>query len=151
MLLGPPEEIALCALSTHTALATASFNPGTYTSLLIHKYSPTELLLLRTVFFCLTLSTHRYSAPWLFALLKHTQQCNFQVRLNPAMYYNQSLRDMYCCFNRTDFYYSLLSPPLLHYRSVTNVTEACCAGFVQLMFAPAWAGETTHLFIYTFY
>ncbi len=113
VLLGPPEEIALCALSTHTVLATASFNPGIYISLLIHTYSPTELLLLRTVFFCHTLSTYRYSTPQLSALLKHTRQCNFQVRLDPAMYYSQLLQDMYCCFNRTDFCYSLLSPPLL--------------------------------------
>ncbi len=37
------------------------------------------------------------------------------------MYHSQSLRDMYCCFNRTDFYYSLLSPPLLQYRSINLV------------------------------
>ncbi len=110
MLLGPPEEIALCALSTHTALATASFNLGTYTSLLIHTYSLTELYLLPTVFFCHTLSTHNCSV-----LLLFTRQCNFQVRLDPAVYYSQSLRTMHCYFNRTDFYYSLLSPPLLHH------------------------------------
>ncbi len=63
MLLGPPEENELSALSTHTALATASLNPGTYTSLLIHTYSLTELYLLRTVFFYHTLSAHSYSAP----------------------------------------------------------------------------------------
>ncbi len=44
VLLGPPEEIALCALSTHYALAATSFNPGTYTSLLFDAYSLTELL-----------------------------------------------------------------------------------------------------------
>ncbi len=46
MLLGPPEEIALCTLSTHYALAAASFNLGTYTPLPLYAYSLTELLLL---------------------------------------------------------------------------------------------------------
>ncbi len=50
MLLGQPEEIALCALSTHSWLAAASFHPGTYTLLLRNAYVLTELLLLCIVF-----------------------------------------------------------------------------------------------------
>ncbi len=58
MLLGSPEEIALCTLSTHYALAAASFNPGTCTLLPHNAYALTELLLHRIVFFCHTHSTH---------------------------------------------------------------------------------------------
>ncbi len=58
MLLGQPEEIALCALSTHSWLAATSFNPGTYTLLLRNAYVLTELLLLCIVFFCHTHLTH---------------------------------------------------------------------------------------------
>ncbi len=58
VLLGPPEEITLCALSTHYSLAAASFNPGTYTLLPRNAYVLTKLLLLCIVFFCHTHSTH---------------------------------------------------------------------------------------------
>ncbi len=61
VLLGPPEEIALCTLSTHYALAAASFNPGTCTLLPRNAYVLTELFLHRIVFFCCTHLTHRCS------------------------------------------------------------------------------------------
>ncbi len=61
VLLGPPEEIALCALSTHYVLAAASFNLGTRTLLLRNAYVLTELFLHRIVFFCRTHLTHRCS------------------------------------------------------------------------------------------
>ncbi len=54
VLLGLPEEIALCALSTHYALAAASFNLGTCTLLPHTTYALTELLLHSIVFFCRT-------------------------------------------------------------------------------------------------
>ncbi len=59
MLLGPPEEITLCALSTHYALAATSFNPGTCTLLPHNAYALTELFLHRIIFFCHTHLTHR--------------------------------------------------------------------------------------------
>ncbi len=96
MLLGPPEEIALCALSTHYMLAAASFNPGICTSLLLDAYSLTELLLHRIIFFCHTHSTHGCSTlidcackSYLTIQLPSTSwSCNIS---------QSTPRDMFCC------------------------------------------------------
>ncbi len=110
VLLGQPEEIALCALSTHYSLAAASFNPGIYTPLLPYAYSPAELLLLHSVFLCRTHSTHGCSALVVYAA-KHTRQCNFQVRTDITV---NCYGICIIASDRTDYYYSLLSPPSSH-------------------------------------
>ncbi len=99
VLLGPPEEIALCALSTHYTLAAASSNPGIYTSLPLDAYALTELLLHQIVFFCRTHSTHRCSMlincackSYLTMQLPSTSwSCNMS---------QSTLRDMFCCFRQ---------------------------------------------------
>ena len=93
VLLGPP----LCALSTHYALAAASFNLGICTSLPHDAYALTELLLHRIVFFCHTHSTHRCSTLINCAFKSYpTMQlpstswsCNIS---------QSTLWDMFCCF-----------------------------------------------------
>ncbi len=120
VLLGPPEEIALCALSTHYSLAAASFNPGICTSLPLDAYSLTELLLHRIVFLCHTHSTHGCSA-LIDCACKHTRQCNFQVQVDPAIYHSQRYGICLVVLGRTDSYYSLLSHiprlPSLHFSN----------------------------------
>ena len=84
VLLGPPEEIALCALSTHYALAAASFNPGTYTPLPLDAYSLTELLLLVQSFSVIH-SQHTNA--------QRLTDCAFKNIPDNTTYYNQSPRD----------------------------------------------------------
>ena len=99
MLLGQPEEIALCALSTHSWLAATSFHPGTYTLLPSNAYVLTELLLLCIVFSVIHIRHTDAQCS------NHTRQYNFQVQVDPAIYHSQRQWDMYICFrqNRLSF------------------------------------------------
>ncbi len=99
MLLGPPEEIALCALSTHYAPAAASFNLGICTSLPRNAYSLTELLLHRIVFFCHTHLTHRCSTliDCAFTSYPTMQLPSTSWSCNISQ---STLRDMFCCFRQ---------------------------------------------------
>ncbi len=63
MLLGPPEEIALCALSTHYTLAAASFNPGSYTLLPLWCIFNDWAIITSVSLFLSALSAHRRTTP----------------------------------------------------------------------------------------
>ncbi len=99
VLLGPPEEIALCALSTHYAPAATSFNLGICTSLPLDAYSLTELLLHWIVFFCHTHLTHRCSmlinCAFTSYLTMQLPSTSWSCNISQSM-----LRDMFCCFRQ---------------------------------------------------